>query len=328
VLFFFRNNHFSTALPLLLYVVLTHGAALLGKVQADQLALVDGGLLYHAMFGWAKDQAFFSAVAATVLVFFQALQINRLTDEFRLMGERSWLPGLFYALAAACLPDFLFLSPPLVAASFVPIAMRRIFQSYQKLNGAAYVLDAALWTTVGSLFYPPMVFLLIAAIAGVFTMRTFSFKDQWVFVTGILVPLVLGWLGFFWMDQGTAFLEGQFGNLFGLYRFNPELNSYTILKAVLLAAMLLFVLLNSSGFFYRKLIQGQKSVTTLYWFMIVAGAAVLLQGDLLPAHFVLLMPSVGIFFAMTFGAMRNRMIAEISHMILLGFVLFVQYLPN
>jgi len=26
--------------------------------------------------------------------------------------------------------------------------------------------------------------------------------------------------------------------------------------------------------------------------------------------------------------MRNRMIAEISHMILLGFVLFVQYLPN
>lgn len=328
MLLFFRNNQFTTFLPLAVYLVLTHLAALLGVVQSVEMQQTEGGLLYTTLFGWAAANPFYSALAATALVFLQALQINRLADEFRLLGERSWLPAVFYALAASCLPDFLFLSPPLVAATFIPTAMRRIFQSYQKPIGAAYILDASLWVTVGSLFYPPAIFLLVAAVAGVLTMRSFSFKEQWVFVTGVMVPLVLGWLGFFWADQGTAFLLGQFGSLFGLYRLGTDWNVPTILKAVSLVAIMLFVMFNSGRFYYRKLIQAQKCVTVLYWFLGVAAATSLLQADILPTHFVLLMPSAGIFFSMVFSAMRNRILAEIAHLLLLGFVLFVQYLPQ
>jgi hypothetical protein len=328
VLLFFRNNQFTTFIPLALYVVLTHMAALLGAVQAGEMQQANGGLLYDALFGWAAQQPFFSALAAAALVFLQSLQVNRLADEFRLLSDRSWLPGLFYALAASSLPDFLFLSPPLVAVTFLPVTLRRIFQSYQKSVGAAYVLDAALWVTVGSLFYPPVIFLLTAAVAGVLVMRSFSFREQWVFFTGVLVPIVLCWLGFFWADRGTAFLFGQFEGLFGLYRFGTEWNAQTILKAALLIAALLFVLFNSGRFYYRKLIQAQKCVTVLYWFLGVAAAVALLQGDVLPAHFVLLMPSAGIFLSMIFSAMRNRMLAEIAHLLLLGFVMFIQYLPN
>jgi len=328
VLLFFRNNQFTTFIPLALYIVLTHLAALLGVVQAGEMQQTNGGLLYDTLFGWATQQQLYSALAAAALVLLQSLQINRLADEFRLLSDRSWLPGLFYALAASSLPDFLFLSPPLVAVTFVPIAMRRIFQSYQKSVGAAYVLDAALWVTVGSLFYPPVIFLLTAAVAGVLVMRSFSFREQWVFVTGVLVPLVLCWLGFFWADRGTAFLLDQFSHLFGLYRFGTEWNAQAVLKAALLGAGLLFVLFNSGRFYYRKLIQTQKCVTVMYWFLGVSTAAALLQGDMLPAHFVLLMPSVSIFLSMIFSAMRNRMLAEIAHLLLLGFVVFVQYLPK
>lgn len=328
MLLFFRNNQFTTFIPLALYVVLTHLAALLGVVQAGEMQQTKGGLLYDTLFGWAAHQSFYSALAAAALVLLQSLQVNRLADEFRLLSDRSWLPGLFYALAASSLPDFLFLSPPLVAVTFVPITMRRIFQSYQKSIGAAYVLDAALWVTVGSLFYPPVIFLLTAAVAGVLVMRSFSFREQWVFVTGVLVPLVLCWLGFFWADRGTAFLLDQFGHLFGFYRFGTEWNAQTLLKAVLLGSALLFALFNSGRFYYRKLIQTQKCVTVMYWFLGVATAAALLQGDMLPAHFVLLMPSAGIFLSMVFSAMRNRMLAEIAHLLLLGFVVFVQYLPR
>lgn len=328
MLLFFRNNQFTTAVPLALYVLLTHLAALLGMVQPGEMQQANGGLLYATFFGWAADEPFYSALGAAALVFLQALQVNRLADEFRLLSDRTWFPGLFYILAATCLPDFLFLSPPLLAVTFVPMAMRSLFQSYQKSNGAAYVLDAALWITVGNLFYPPTIFLLLAAVAGVLVMRSFSFREQCVFVTGVLVPLVLSWLGFFWADQGTAFLSRQFTGLFGLYRFGSVWDALTILKAVSLGAIVLFVLFNSGRFYYRKLIQTQKCVTVLYWFLGVAGAAALLQGDMLPAHFVLLMPSAGIFFSMVFSAMRNRMLAEIAHLLLLGFVLFIQYLPN
>lgn len=328
MLLLFRNNQFTTSIPLALYIGLTHLSALTGVVHSDLLQHSDGGLLYEVMFGWAAKNPGFSALGAVVLVFLQALFINRLADEFRLMNDRNWLPGLFYALAAACLPDFLFLSPPLVAATFIPVAARRIFQSYQKSNGAAYILDASLWTMAGSLFYPPMIFLLVAAVASVLAMRSFSFREQWVFVIGALVPLLLAWLGFFWFDSGTAFLIGQFDHLFGWYSFVPQLNLQTLLKAGILAATLLFVVSNSARFYYRKLIQTQKCVTTLYWFMAVAAFSVLLQSDLVPVHFVLLMPSAGIFLAIAFNSMRNRILAEIAHLLLLSCVLFIQYLPT
>jgi hypothetical protein len=328
VLLFFRNNQFTTFFPLALYLVLTHLAALLGLVQPIEMQQTNGGALYAVLFGWASAKPFYSALVATILIFLQAIQINTLADEFRLLSERTWLPALFYALAASCLPDFLFLSPPLVAATFIPIALRRIFQSYQKPIGAAYILDAAFWVTMSSLFYPPAIFLLTAAVAGVLTMRSFSFKEQWVFVAGVMVPLVLGWLGFFWADQGKEFLLGQFSGLFGLYGFGTDWNAQTILKAVSVGAVVLFVMFNSGRFYYRKLIQTQKCVTVLYWFLGVAAATALLQSDILPAHFVLLMSSAGIFLSMVFSAMRNRMLAEIAHLLLLGFVLFVQYLPK
>ncbi len=115
-------------------------------------------------------------------VMLQALMVNWLVDEFRLMSDRNWFPGLFYVLVTSILPEFLFISAPLVAATFVPISLRKVFKSYKSMQATPLVFDAALWMSVAALFYPPALMLLLAAYSGIMVMRSFQVREQLVFL--------------------------------------------------------------------------------------------------------------------------------------------------
>jgi len=325
VLGLFRNNQFTTAILLAFYVGLTHLAALLGRVEPPDAGGMDG-VLYRVLFFWADEKhAFWSAAGAAVLVFVQALSVNRLADEFRLLDDRNWLPGLFYAFAAVSLPDFLFLSPPLVAATFLPSVLRRIFRVYKQPKATSLIFDAAFWTMVASLFYPPAIFLLVAVYAGINVMRSFNFREQMVMLTGVLVPVFLAWLWYFWTDRGSNFWGVQFNGLFEIYRPDLQFDWAQTLSIVLFGLLILTTLVSYGTYIFRKLIQIQKCVAVLYWFLFVGGLTVFLQNAPAPSHFMLMMPSLGIFLAMSFSALGSRMIADVFHLVLLGFVFFIQF---
>lgn len=315
-------------MPLAIYVLLTHFAALLGTVSNLTLQTGQEGLLYTQIFGWFSTHAFFSALAATVLVFIQALLVNNLADEFRLLGDRNWLPGLFFALMAASIPDFLFLSAPLVAATFLPIALRRIFRVYKTPSATALIFDSAFWMTVGALFYPPAIWMLVAAYVGILVMRSFNIREQIVFSSGVIIPVFLCWLGFFWYDLGRSFFDLQFGKVFGLYRFHRAYSLLAWLEIGFLIFIFVLILLSFNSYFSRKLIQTQKCISTLYWFLIIAVLTVFLQAELPNQHFFLAIPAAGMFLSLTIASIKRRAIAEVFHLLLLGFVVFVQFFPG
>jgi hypothetical protein len=57
-----------------------------------------------------------SALLAVLFVTVQAVMVNSIADQFRLMDSRSWLPGVAFALITALLPAFLYLSAALVSS--------------------------------------------------------------------------------------------------------------------------------------------------------------------------------------------------------------------
>jgi hypothetical protein len=327
VIAFFRNNQIVITIPLALYVLLTHGAAFLGFVVPTVPQINQGGVLYDLLFQWATDHTLISAGVAAILVFIQALLVNNLADEFRILNDRNWLPGMFFVLVTAILPDFLFLSPPLVATFFVPISIRRILQVYKTPNAIALIFDTALWITVGVLFYPHALFLLIAALAGLNVMRSFAVREQLVFVSAIFVATVLVWLGCFWYDVGSLFIKMNFVEIWGFYNFGAAISIVQYYELGFLLFLFLIVLLGFSFYYSRKLIQTQKSISVLYWFFLMGSLGYLLSKEPYLAHFMIVMPSVGIFLAMGFMAVRSRVLAEIFHLILLGALFFLQFFP-
>lgn len=325
MLFLFRTNRSTTALTLALYVGALHLAACLGWVPLPKQEIAQGGSLYQSFFWWVEDIPRASALLATVFVYVQALLINYLADTFRLLPERSWLPGLFYALVASMLPEFLYLSPPLVGATFVPIALDRLFRTYKQGEVAYLVFDAAIWLTVGSLFFPPLFFSLVAGFVGLGIMRSFKLRERLVYFAGILVPFFLAWLWYFWCDNGRGFWTGQLSGYSGFYHFAPQWTLKTIMAVGLLGALFLILLLSTGTYFHKKLIQAQKCITVLYWFLIVGALSLLLQGDFRTTQLLSIMPMVGIFLSMTVSSFRSRAFAELLHLVLLGAIFFAQF---
>lgn len=285
-------------------------------------------LLFRDVFGWVLAGAQRSAMLASVLVFIQAVLLNRLVDTFRMMHDRNWIPGAMYALAASALPDFLFVSAPLAAATVIPLALGRMFSVYKQSQAFGAVFDSAFWLTVGSLFYPPLAWLLPVCFIGFFSLRSFHLREQIVFFTGVSVPFILALTFYFWYDAAPAFLNGQFAQGLQISIYTLPNGLYGSLKTALLALLLVTVLLGFNVYYYKKLIQIQKYITILYWFLFAGLLAMLLHSGAQFRHFILLTPSIAIFLAYSFQSLRNAFMAEVFHFGLLAAVFFIQFFPT
>jgi hypothetical protein len=328
LLFLFRNNRITSAIPLALFVLLTHAPALLGYAQAARLAPEQEGVLYQWLCGWLTEYPRLSALFAALLVFVQALLVNNLADEFRILEDRSWLPALLYAWCTALLPDFLFMSAPLAAATFIPVAVRRICKIYKAKKATSLIFDSGFWIAVAVLLYPSAAFLPLGMLIGVNIMRSFGLRDQWVFVSGTVAAFALAFMACFWEDQGGLFLSRQMSDWLGLYRFQPERQLPALAYSLALLVLMTYVVLSFGGYYFRRLIETQKYISVLYWVLFGAIAGALLQPAAHWAHYLLAMPAVGILVAMSLAGIRRRLIAEILFLLLLGALGALQFMPD
>ncbi|MBK8922745.1 MAG: hypothetical protein IPM81_14770 [Saprospirales bacterium] len=325
----FRNNQSTTVLLLALYVGILHVPAILGWVPPPSASRdTEGGLLFHYLFGWAAGNAFASALGATALVYFQAILINRFVDTFRMMNDRNWIPGALYALVASCLPDLLFISPVLIAATFIPILLQRLFSVYKQTQAYGAVFDTAFWLTLTSLIHPPAIWLFPAAYIAFFNLRTFPPREQAVFFTGIFSPMALVFTGHFWFDQDGALIQTQLSRCIFLPGLRLPADLYGSLKVSLLGLILVATLLGFNVYYHKRLIQTQKYITILYWFLFAGMLAALFQPAMRLEYFFLIAPTVSIFLAYLFQSTRNVFMIEVFHFTLLSAVFILQFFPR
>lgn len=325
----FRNNQSTTVIFLAIYVVCLRLPALLGWIHPpEKLGEGDGGLLYQTLFGWADKNAAWSAITAALLVYVQALLVNRLADFYRMMDDRNWLPGALYALVASCVPDLLFLSPAMVAATFIPLALHRIFSVYRQTQAFGAIFDSAFWIVVAVFFHPPALWCVPMAYLGLFSLRSFSTREQFVFFSGIMAPVVLALSGYFWFDMADTFLSMQLGRCLFWPSFSLPDDLYGTLKITFAGLLLVASLLGFNIYYHKRLIQIQKFVTILYWFCFAGLLATIFQFDLRLESLMLVMPSMGIFMAYLFQSTRNTPLLELFHLTVFVVVFLLQFFPK
>lgn len=321
---FFRSNQIFVAVILLVYLILIRLGALVGWVNPP--AIPDsGGLFYQTWFGWMKAFPVISALTALLLVFIQAFAVNFLADEFRLLGDRNWFPGLLYGLTASAFPEYLFVSAPLVGATFLPGALWKIFRSFQKPNVQASILDSALWISTGSLFYPPLAWILVAGFAGLLVVRVFRFSEILIYTFGAIIPLFLGWLWFFWADQGSAFRDLQWSHLFNFSLTLQEWRVDTWMKFGMLGVFTLLFLLALPSALNRKGIQIQKFVSVLVWFLIVGILTTFLQPTWSFVNWIVPVTPAAVLLALGLQDYFKKWWIEPAHLMLLLFLFMIQY---
>jgi len=192
------------------------------------------------------------------------LIVNFNTKEF-FMGERTFLPALFYVLFGGLFPDQQLMNPVLPASLFLMFAMMRIMDGYH-VNGTAYnYFDAGILISTGSLFYANLACFGVLVIIGIALLRTGNLKEIFISLLGLLTPYIITLALYYVMGRDIRILIKLFlDNLTTkpLYYPFPFLTIFTLLFLGVLLLMSIFHLFSLMN---TKKVKSRKTYSLLIW---------------------------------------------------------------
>lgn len=315
----FRNNQAYTAVLLAILTVLVRIPALLGWISPDAVPPDGEGVLFPLVFGWATGP-FVSAILSAFFVYVQALLVNWLVNESRVNPERNWLAALLYVVVMSSVSDFQFLSPALVAVTFIPVVLRVLFKIYKSPDTTLIVFDVALLIAFAALFYVPVLWLSPIVLLALIYLRSIKLREVLVFAVALFLPGFTGWALSFWKQRGTMFFHQYTDNLFQFWNFETGATWTTLGQAAILGIMALIVLLSFNLYYHKRLMQVQKYNNILYWLLLATLFTMLLRNQPQSEHLMLAGVPVGIFMALSLQAVRNKLIAEVLFLALLAVI--------
>ncbi|MGI9160143.1 MAG: hypothetical protein ACR2K1_10375 [Saprospiraceae bacterium] len=286
---------------------------------------VSGGYLYALLPDAIKSPGGFAGIAAFLLALIQSILVYDLAGRYRLVEPRNWLPSLVCVLIAASLPDFSYLSAPLLAGSLLPLVWGKLFGIYKKAVVISTVFDIGFLLALSALIYPPVLLLTIPAMLGMRSLRSLNMHERLLVVAGIVTPWFLLWTWAFWNDQTGEFWRYNWGAFSLSGEIHPPADGRAWIQLGFTTLLALIVFFSLGSYYFKKLIQTQKYFSIVFWFLL-SGIALqfLFNASALPA-FSLITLCLGILIGYTLGVIRNALLAEFLHLAMLATVLILQY---
>ena len=316
----FRTNQQLANVLLLFYLALIRASTF---IHLQNIMPKNQGILSQWLYSEMAPTSLEGQVAAFVLIFIQAVFINIIVSEYRVAAEISLLPGLFYCLITSLIPDFMGLSPILLANTFVILAIFYLLDSYKNNSATSRIFDAGFWVGVACLFHFPFILLFIWGIVVLGILRGLRIKEVLMFLIGILIPFFLFGVYLFWTDNLPLMFKHITEN-FGFLSFIKQNNPNTYVKISILLLLVLLTLLSSSQLFMRRNIAIQKYISIMYWMMFIGGLTILVQKGVDLNHLLIIAVPLSILLSMMFQRIGFAT-AEVLHILLLVIAMLFQY---
>jgi hypothetical protein len=314
VLTFFRNNRFLNSLLLFPYVVLLRGIAIPAGFPGE---VASKGMLSQWMVGDAFPSTSLSVIIGILLVYFQALQLNRVVIQNRMTHELTLFPGMMYVLFVSYFPIFNGLSSPLIANTFVLIALESLFSTHKKSGSSGRIFDAGMWLAIAGLFYFGYSVLILFGIVGLTSLRTVKSQEWLQYLIGYATPFgIFAMLDFILHGDLTTMaqhLTRNFGSL-DLHFGVPG----GFLYGGFFVLLLLIALSNFGMFKQRKNIHTQKKVDLLLWLLLLSMCVIFIQSGIDNTDWIVLTIPLACFIAMIIAQSTQFIIYEIVHFLFLA----------
>lgn len=261
---------------------------------------------YYAMVGLFGKHLFIFHLLGTALVFVQALLFNYMCNRMSIYNERSTFPGLFYILFSSIFVDFFTLSPVLMAMTFVLLAFYVIIIQVKYKTSQEGMLYLGLFTSIGFLFYLPILVLLPFFVVIISVFSTLSFRKFLLILIGFLLPIILVTTYYFILNSA----EDLWQNLFVAF-LHEDRNTYVpiagiVLPLILPVALLLTSFVVLSG--RTNYVNFQFNIIKMFLLLLIAGGlTVLFTRDFITYQLYLLIPVLSFFSAHIFVLVRKKL---------------------
>ena len=281
----------------------------------------DGRLYQWLIHSLPINSSVLCSVIAFVLLYSQALMLNYLLNEFRLMPRQNYLPAMAFMMITSLMPEWNYLSAPMLANSFVLLMIIFLFKLYNASNAKAQVFNIGLLAGISSYIYLPTAAFVITVLLGLMILKPFRFNEIVLFLFGFLTPYYFHAIYLFLAS------EMSFENFIPHYSIVvPSIKSSIWLAASTLLLAIPFLI---GGYYVqvhlrKMLIQVRKNWSIVLLYLLLAFFIPFINGDQSFYTWILIAAPFAAFHAFAYFY-AGRWLALIMFFISFGYILFLQY---
>ncbi len=320
---FFRKNLFFNSILLLPYVAIVRIYSII-RPRSYELHAEDG-YLNHLVFSALNDFPLTQSIIGILIVFFQATFINYIVNKNRIALLPNLLPGVAFVLLVSALPSFQILNPILISILFLLVALNSLFLCASKFASSGQIFNISFFIGLASMFYFPCWMFLIAGYISLVTIRSFKAKERFQYLIGGVVPYFLFSTYFQWYDVIDTYLSSYLSENVTVANFTKGFSNYQIAVVVGFVLLAVFSFFKYNDYRKKKNVAAQKKIDILYWFLLFTLPMLFFWKNLELNHFLILVPSLSIFFGMFLLNLKNKFLAESLHLVAMILIWFTQF---
>jgi hypothetical protein len=150
------------------------------------------GLLFHAILDYLKQtfpgNSAVYPLLAFLLLFTQAVSLNRVINNNRMTQRQTFLPGMAYMLVTSLFPEWNYFSAPLLINSILILILSGLFNTYNQPRAKGIIFNVGLGIGVMSFIYFPSMIFMVWAIFALMLLRPFRINEWLLCLLGITAP--------------------------------------------------------------------------------------------------------------------------------------------
>lgn len=217
-----------------------------------QVGYIEPGraLFYEPLYKWLANSYWLSSSFAFIMVFINALLINRIIARFDMLDSRTFLPALFYIVLMSSSHKFIGLSPELLASFFIILMLERMYVLYGNFKDLREVLNIGILCGLASMFYFPAVAFVFFIWIGLAVFQILYIRRIFIILIGLLAPYLFVFVYYFLTDKLSPFIIPYLFGTFKAFSF-PQYN-FSVFDYVLYGYIALIMLIS-----FLKIILGR-----------------------------------------------------------------------
>ena len=281
--------------------------------------------LYNVIFAFFSGlPPWVGGVFGFVLTTSQVFHLNYIVQKHEVLYKNSYLPGLFYMLFIAMIPQFLTFHPVLLANSMLLFVLDKLFKIYKNPAAMSLAFDSCFIIGLTTLIYLPAISFFLLFALSILILKTFSWRDLLVGLIGLSLPFFFTFIYYFWIDDLNAFSDKFFlRNIRQLWDTSGlVLQGYRITLAVI-SIVFILTLIRIRQNFYKNVTRIRNFQQVIFIFLGVALLSLIFTaGSVAVYRFAILVIPLSVMISYYFLAAKKKWWTEVLFWILLGLVVF------
>ncbi len=320
----FSKNHIVNTLAFLPLIIIFHFSVFV-REDVYMFHSDAGAYLGSYICDFFASSPIIGGIITCFLIFIQIILLNRIAIINKLSNSITLYTGMVYLILTILIPQFLVLSPAVLAVTFLLLSLSNLMYSFKIKGSPGHVFNTGFWLAVASLCYSGITVFLIWGFIGFTILRRFRTKEGMRYLVGFIVPYIWTMVIAYFQGDYMDFIQTQFVDNIGFPEIDFTQDLLFYVPAIIFALFTIFSFLNYGQYMRKKIIQSQKKISIIFWFLAFALVSIFLTYNVDMTHLYFLAIPLSFFLSESLVSLENKSVGELLAWVFIALGIIYQY---